>query len=124
MEPKLKLTLKPALTDAERHELNERYNRAAHRVQTAVAFEQSTGTAGDSPKHLRVGLDLRAADALALAELLIAKGVFTGDELPAGHRQRDRTRGRRRGCTGAATHWAQRHDRLTRGKRPNHVSNN
>jgi hypothetical protein len=31
-------------------------------------------------KHLRVGVDMRAADARGLAELLIAKGVFTRDE--------------------------------------------
>lgn len=62
------------------------YETAAHGVQSAVAYEQSKKLGpqyddGTPPnkyaKHLRVGLDMRAADASALAQLLIDKGVFT-----------------------------------------------
>lgn len=56
----------------------ERYERAAHRVQTAVAFNPDRPS--DQYKDLRTGLDMRAADAAGLATLLIAKGVFTLEE--------------------------------------------
>lgn len=54
------------------------YERAAHRVQTAIEFSKDKSFL--EPKHLRVGIDMRAADAKGLAELLIAKGVFTLEE--------------------------------------------
>lgn len=56
----------------------ERYHRAAHRVQTALA-----ALAGDSrmtPKHMRTGIDMSKADTAGLASLLIVKGVFTMEE--------------------------------------------
>jgi hypothetical protein len=64
------------------------YTEAGHGVQSAIRFEMSQkGFADDEQdkivgmlKHLRVGLDLRAADAGGLALLLIAKGVFTQAE--------------------------------------------
>jgi hypothetical protein len=56
-----------------------RYMAAAHAVQSGVAMEQNFSDAS-SPKHLRTGLDLRAADIAALATLLMQKGVFTLDE--------------------------------------------
>lgn len=61
------------------------YEEALHGIQSAIKFEMEhqavRGQLGvDFLKHLRVGIDARAADALGLAELLIAKGVFTRDE--------------------------------------------
>lgn len=56
----------------------ERYERAAHRVQTAIATNPDRPR--DQYKDLRTGLDMRAADAAGLAKLLIAKGVFTMEE--------------------------------------------
>jgi hypothetical protein len=40
-------------------------------------MEMERGELASTPKHLRTGLDMRAADAGGLATLLIAKGVFT-----------------------------------------------
>lgn len=66
-----------------------RYTAAAHALQSATKVVLDLDAAGGpilpetssgSPKHLRVGLDLRAADHGALVRLLIAKGVFTEAE--------------------------------------------
>lgn len=63
------------------------YEQAAHGVQSAVAFDMvqqgvdpEMHAASRMLKHLRTGVDLRAADAGALATLLISKGVFTHEE--------------------------------------------
>lgn len=59
------------------------YDEALHGVQTAIKYEleHKADQAGiDIIKHLRVGIDARAADAQGLARLLIAKGVFTLEE--------------------------------------------
>lgn len=63
------------------------YEQAAHGVQSAVAFEMikkgvdpDVHEASRMLKHLRTGVDMRAADAGALATLLISKGVFTEEE--------------------------------------------
>jgi len=64
------------------------YEEAAHGVQSAIKYEienkhpvlVNNPALGNIIKHLRVGIDARAADARGLAELLIAKGVFTLDE--------------------------------------------
>jgi hypothetical protein len=67
------------------------YFEAGHGVQSAVRFEMSRqgypdddalqgGKVSQMLKHLRVGLDMRAADTSALAQLMIDKGVFTEDE--------------------------------------------
>lgn len=67
------------------------YEQAAHGIQTSVKFEMEqrgfpattggeVGAIINMMKHLRVGLDMRAADAGALAALLIQKGVFTQAE--------------------------------------------
>jgi hypothetical protein len=56
------------------------YVEAAHGVQTAMALEQSQGGKSLTPKHLRTGLNLRAADTLGLVCLLMDKGVFTEEE--------------------------------------------
>lgn len=56
----------------------ERYMRAAHRVQTAIAFNPDRPR--DEYKDLRTGLDLSKSDMGGLATLLIEKGVITREE--------------------------------------------
>lgn len=62
------------------------YEEAAHGVQSVIAHEMGLAAALNSrhgatePKHLRVGVDMRAADAAGLARLLIDKGLFTLEE--------------------------------------------
>lgn len=58
------------------------YERAAHRVQTAIAvlMGRDPDYSGVQPKHMRVGIDLSKSDQCGLASLLIAKGVFTEAE--------------------------------------------
>ena len=64
------------------------YEEAGHGVQSAIRFEMTKRGFPDDEadkivqalKHLRVGLDMRAADQSALAGLLIEKGVITTDE--------------------------------------------
>jgi ATP phosphoribosyltransferase len=58
------------------------YEEAAHGVQSAVKYEmeQRQRAVGDELKHLRVGLDMRAADMRGLVELLITKGAITGED--------------------------------------------
>jgi hypothetical protein len=53
----------------------ERYAAAAHRVQTAIAAVPDHPN--QTPKHLRVGVDMSKSDQAGLAKLLIDKGVFT-----------------------------------------------
>jgi hypothetical protein len=57
-----------------------RYLRAGHAIQTAVGYEQSTGSKDGSPKHLRTGINLSKTDQCALVKLLIARGLFTEAE--------------------------------------------
>ncbi len=61
-------------------DFHTRYMAAAHAIQTGVAYTLEYDPSSGTPKHLRTGLDLRAAEHGALARLLIAKGVFTEDE--------------------------------------------
>lgn len=63
-------------------EQNARYQRALHRMQSAIALEiQVLGEASAaSPKHLRVGLNSAFADQAALAGLLIERGVITRED--------------------------------------------
>lgn len=60
------------------------YEALAHAVQSGVRYEMETDQTlrpvDYHVKHLRVGLDMRAADHNALTMLLIAKGVFTSQE--------------------------------------------
>lgn len=63
-----------------RRQLLERYTRAAHRVQSVLAFAQGQGARIFEPKHIRVGVDMSKADQKGLADLLIKKGVFTREE--------------------------------------------
>lgn len=59
----------------------ERYHRAAHRVQTAVAFHPDRPK--DQYKDLRTGVNMSMADLSGLASLLIQKGVITREEYVA-----------------------------------------
>lgn len=60
---------------------NKLYYEYAHKIQTAIAFLiSSSNFNAHEPKHLRVGIDLLRAEQTALAELLIAKGIFTEEE--------------------------------------------
>lgn len=61
-------------------DINARYLRAAHAVQTGVAYTLEYDPSPGTPKHLRTGLDLSKAEHGALVRLLIAKGLFTEDE--------------------------------------------
>ena len=60
----------------------ERYERAAHAMQSGVAIEMShLGTSKETEaKHLRVGVNSAMVDSAALAGLLISKGIFTMEE--------------------------------------------
>ena len=66
------------MTDAARiADATARYNASLHGVQTGVAYVMEKVSAPTSPKHLRVGVDSAMSTHKALAELLMAKGVFT-----------------------------------------------
>lgn len=61
-------------------EETERYHRAAHAMQSAVAAEiqgTSIDHTGANPKHLRVGINSCLVDTGAVAKLLVSRGVFT-----------------------------------------------
>lgn len=65
---------------------HERYEAAAHRIQTAIGFSFGLdyswmdGRLLTALKHLRVGIDTSKADQGGLVKLLIRKGVITEDE--------------------------------------------
>lgn len=63
-------------------DLTRRYRKTLHGVQSAIAYaiDRGDGYAATEPKHLRVGIDSAHVSNLALANLLIAKGVFTNIE--------------------------------------------
>lgn len=61
--------------------MTEKYNNAAHAVQSAIAFNPNKKVL--EPKHLRVGIDMSKADMAGLVTLLIEKGVFTIEEYTA-----------------------------------------
>ena len=56
----------------------ERYNAAAHGMQTGVAvmMERGDGKA-TTPKHLRVGVNSAMVETSVLAQILIDKGIVT-----------------------------------------------
>ncbi len=58
----------------------ERYQAAAHAMQSGVAMEMNYDSKCTQPKHLRVGVNSALVDSSALAELLISKGVIAEDE--------------------------------------------
>lgn len=62
------------------------YEAAGRGVQSAIKYEAEQRKAinprnmSEELKHLRTGIDLRAADHMGLATLLLDKGVFTIEE--------------------------------------------
>ena len=58
----------------------QRYDAAAHAMQSGVAMEMHIDPAPTNPKHLRVGINAAMSDLGAMATLLIEKGVFTREE--------------------------------------------
>ena len=58
----------------------DRYDAAAHAVQSGIAAIMGLDPKFASPKSLRTGLDCGKADMEGLVTLLIAKGVFTEAE--------------------------------------------
>lgn len=56
------------------------YTRLAHAIQSGVAMELMTDESSGNPKHLRVGVNLRAVEHGALVRLLVANGVITSDQ--------------------------------------------
>lgn len=60
-----------------------RYLELGHAIQSGIAFLMNKRATLTDPKHLRVGLNLRAVDHGALVALLIEKGIFTEEEYSA-----------------------------------------
>lgn len=58
--------------------VNDEYGRLAHAIQTGIAYTKDRTIM--EPKHLRVGVDLRAVEHGALVSLLIKKGLITKEE--------------------------------------------
>ena len=58
----------------------ERYQAAAHAMQSGVAAEMQHNPKPTEPKHLRVGVNSAMVEHAALAHLLVTKGVITDDE--------------------------------------------
>jgi hypothetical protein len=56
------------------------YESAMHAVQSGIAMLMNYSPSLVSGKHLRVGINSAMVTDRAVAELLIAKGVFTKDE--------------------------------------------
>ncbi len=69
------------MTDEDRQrDAIARYHAAAHAIQTGVEIEHRRGSQDGSPKHLRVGVNMRAVDQAGLVKLLIDKGLLTRSE--------------------------------------------
>lgn len=62
---------------------NDRYQAAAHAMQTGVAMTMNRDRNETDPKHLRVGINSAHVSVAALAKILIGKGVITLDEYTA-----------------------------------------
>lgn len=58
----------------------ERWEAAAHAMQSGVAMEMNHDSGPTSPKHLRVGVNTALVDHGSLVGLLVSKGVITHDE--------------------------------------------
>ena len=58
----------------------ERYEAAAHAVQTGVAYDLERDPSSGTPKHLRVGVNLAMVNDAALTRLLVEKGIITESE--------------------------------------------
>ena len=67
------------MDDSVRKSLTDRYNAAAHAMQSGVAYLMAS-TDAHTPKHLRVGVNTAHADLGSLARLLLSKGVITEEE--------------------------------------------
>ena len=67
------------MDETTRRSLQERYLKAAHAMQSGVAYSMGH-TVETTPKHLRVGVNSAMVETSTLARLLIANGVFTEQE--------------------------------------------
>lgn len=65
------------------HEDTQRYQAAAHAMQSGVAMEMNYLPSSTEPKHLRVGVNSAHVSNSAIAGLLIDKGIITLDEYEA-----------------------------------------
>lgn len=71
------------MTDEERiAAADTRYRAAAHAMQSGVAMEMNypERASATEPKHLRVGVNSAMVNDVALATLLIEKGIITKPE--------------------------------------------
>lgn len=71
------------MTEEQEADVTARYAAALHKVQSGIALDipqLGEAGAGASPKHLRVGMNSALSSIDAIAQLLIAKGIFTSDE--------------------------------------------
>lgn len=59
---------------------NERYDVAAHAMQSGVEFEMYHDSKPTEPKHLRAGVNSALANCAGIAKLLITKGIITEEE--------------------------------------------
>lgn len=65
-------------TEKKLGELRVEYGRLAHAVQSGIKAMSEVGMTSDqTPKHLRVGVNMAMVNQAAVAHLLIKKGVFT-----------------------------------------------
>ncbi len=63
------------MIDEQVKELKKEYIRLGHALQFGVHFDQDTSD--QTPKHLRVGVNMSLVNSSALACLLIQKGIIT-----------------------------------------------
>lgn len=61
----------------------ERYQAAAHAMQSGVAFKMEHDPSETTPKHLRVGVNSAMVENSALVRLLVDKGIITNEEWAA-----------------------------------------
>lgn len=61
----------------------QRYQAAAHAMQSGVAFKMGHDPNETNAKHLRVGVNSALRDSSTLARLLMAKGLITEEEYVA-----------------------------------------
>jgi polyhydroxyalkanoate synthesis regulator phasin len=58
----------------------ERYQAAAHAMQSGVAMKMNYSALETTPKHLRVGVNCSMVETSAIVRLLVAKGIITAEE--------------------------------------------
>jgi hypothetical protein len=63
-------------------QLRDEYHALAHAMQSGVKYQMEidAAAAAITPKHLRVGVNSAFVETQAIAELCMAKGVFTERE--------------------------------------------